>query len=87
MKSYSHFDKLLNRDSSFGTINKIVSIECDEAELVSAINKIDLYIDFLKLSYNENKMLKLSNTITGRKLNFTINKSKGQNIDEIKYFK
>lgn len=30
------------------------------------------------------KMLKLSNTITGRKLNFTINESKGQNIDEIK---
>ena len=29
-------------------------------------------------------MLKLNNTITGRKLNFTINKSKGQNIDEIK---
>lgn len=87
MKSYSHFDKLLNRDSRFGTINKIVSIECDETELVSAINKIDSYIDFLKLSYNENKMLKLSNTITGRRLNFTINKSKGQNIDEIKYFK
>lgn len=77
----------MNRDSRFGTINKIVSIECDETELVSAINKIDSYIDFLKLSYNENKMLKLSNTITGRRLNFTINKSKGQNIDEIKYFK
>ena len=29
-------------------------------------------------------MLKLNNTIIGRKLKFTINKSKGQNIDEIK---
>ena len=84
MKSYSYIGKLFNRDGRFGTINKIVSIECDETELVSAINKIDSYIDFLKLSYNENKMLKLSNTITGRKLNFTINQSNGQNIDEIK---
>lgn len=43
----------MNGDSRFGIINKIVSIECDETELVSAINKIDSYIDFLKLSYNE----------------------------------
>lgn len=69
MKSYSHFDKQLNRDSRFGTINIIVSIECDETELVSAINKIDSYIDFLKLSYNE-KNVKIKQYNYRKKIKF-----------------